>query len=180
MKGKYLFFVCFAAAALTAGSCGEMSERESAEETDVLERVTDLAESEEESLEEKEKSIQESVYAIFVEVYAHYSAGGSPNQEEFMAYWSEGLRKVYEETEFVDYDVWLDAQDWDEPMYEGVDILSVKGDTARVYVRMVNFGNRRVIPCTLVRENGRWVIDDISRLRERSSEMRLGDYPTQI
>lgn len=167
-KTRFILASAFLATVLIFSSCDFVNRhRETEDSANLLERETDMAGMMQKDQDSVEQDIAKSVYAIFVDVYTRYNNDPDANLNDFTGYWTKSLREFYEnEVEMLDADPWLDAQDMEEPKYEGVDILSVEGDTAKVYVRMVDFGHRRIIPCTLVRENEYWLIDDMSNIRK--------------
>ncbi len=65
----------------------------------------------------------------------------------------------------IDWDVFVDGQDWKLSDLKIV-LLSQSDVRARVRAKLKNFGEPREIAFDLVRERGRWLIDDVQSMRQ--------------
>lgn len=64
----------------------------------------------------------------------------------------------------IDWDVFVDGQDWEISELK-ITTVSEKGDQAQVSASFLNMGDPREMMFDLVREGGRWLVDDVQSLK---------------
>ena len=64
----------------------------------------------------------------------------------------------------IDWDVFVDGQDWEISELK-IAVVSEDGDRAQVSASFVNLGEPREMLFDLVREGGRWLVNDVQSLK---------------
>ncbi len=121
-----------------------------------------------------------AVDGIYAEVIGSYDKGQKENYEE--KFCSKEYYEIYRQTlkaderlseqgyiGFFDHDHWIKAQDWGELSYEIKDVRIISQDKAQAKVVIKNLGHKKEYGIGLVKENGKWKIDDLGdkeRMRE--------------
>ena len=122
--------------------------------------------------------IQDPV-AFVTDVYKHYVAaqhGSDYNPPEniytprLAALISDDRRKHKGEVGCLDFDFWLDAQDWEIKNVQ-VSGLDVPGhlDQKLVIAKFVNLGTAEEIHFDFRKTGGRWLIDDVQSVKPKNS-----------
>lgn len=91
---------------------------------------------------------------------AYFNGLTADKPREVTEFFSTGLKNLWDKAyEIPDWDLFLLAQDWDDPSFE---ILSVNGDSkeAEVEVKVRNFGIEKINTLRLVREGDCYLIDN--------------------
>ncbi len=127
------------------------------------------------------KEVRAALDAVYSEVSRGYNAGKEEKDYE-KRFCSKEYNEIYAQTlkkdsslaeqgyiGFFDADHWLNAQDWGNVSYsiKGVELTSQ--DRARAKVVIKNLGQMREVEIGLVKEEGKWKIDDLGdkeRMRE--------------
>lgn len=91
---------------------------------------------------------------------AYFDALKADKPRKVTEFFSSGLKNLWDKAyEVPDWDLFLLAQDWDNPSFE---ILSVNGNSkeAEVEVKVRNFGQEKINTLRLVREGSGYLIDN--------------------
>ena len=103
---------------------------------------------------------------IYKEILKHYSDGTYFNFD-YSQFESKRFSTMCERSSnlgmlCVDWDYWIQAQDFDNVQLKSTKITNFDEDalSATAEVRIINMGGEQVINPTLVFENGKWLVDD--------------------
>lgn len=91
---------------------------------------------------------------------AYFNGLNADKPRKVTEFFSSGLKNLWDKAyEVPDWDLFLLAQDWDDPSFE---ILSVNGNSkeAEVAVKVRNFGQEKINTLRLVREGSGYLIDN--------------------
>lgn len=71
-------------------------------------------------------------------------------------------KQVETDEMFFDYDVWVNAQDWDKPSLKGVNIIDYSDDKATAEVNFTNFGEdqKAYVVLEYVKASNSWLVSD--------------------
>jgi hypothetical protein len=117
--------------------------------------------------------------ALLTALYAPFQNGGD-GVSDYAPFFSKQLNGLYAhddeitpdgEMGAIDFDPVVDAQDFDVSKVE-VGAAGIAGDYASADVTFNNFGEPKTISYDLVKEDGSWKVDDISRAD--------GEYPWRL
>lgn len=100
--------------------------------------------------------------------YAYYQdqSGQAAYPDDVLPF-SRGVNALIDQTEMgaLDYDPFCQCQDWDpNGFFYYIDSVSVKGERANVAIKVKAVGNMELAAITLklIREGGKWVVDDVT------------------
>lgn len=125
------------------------------------------------------EEVKKQVNAIYKEVFSllgtndYYSLESKYCSDEFWTLLKECRLLEDEENLVIDWDLFLQAQDWDKPKME---ILSLEpGEKGTVTVNMVlkDLGEERDCRLVMIKENGEWRIDDFPYPTEEGGWMSV-------
>jgi len=77
----------------------------------------------------------------------------------------------------MDFDIWVNAQDWEIENLE-VEQIAADGGKAAILVRFDNFGRRETISYNLLKDENGWVVDEISTGCDTLSGVLKGEPST--
>ena len=77
----------------------------------------------------------------------------------------------------MDFDIWVNAQDWEIENLE-VEQIAADGGKAAILVRFDNFGRRETISYNLLKDETGWVVDEISTGCDTLSGVLKGEPST--
>lgn len=131
--------------------------------------------------------VRAALNAIYSEVIGEYNAGKEEKNYE-KRFCSKEYNEIYAQTlkkddalaeqgciGFFDADHWLNAQDWGNVSYSIRGVKLISQDKARAKVVIKNLGQCQEVEIGLVKEEGKWKIDDLGdreRMREYLRENR--------
>lgn len=78
----------------------------------------------------------------------------------FISAYDKYNKSIEGEISDIDYDIWLQAQDEDNPSAKIEKVSMIDSDNAEVKVKITNFGENTSITLIVVKENDSWKIDD--------------------
>lgn len=173
MRNKFLAILCCTTLVLGASACGGKATL-AAKVATVM--ASDSGKSEEDSTAE----VSRRIHDIYSEVFAQYDQSHEtlrmPNIDEIL-YCSEAwmadkqaVRRAEGnhpgEMGCFEYDYWVQGQDWHELSFGDIRLTRVTPEKAEGTITVHNMGRTAEVRLTLVREDGRWMIDNIDNARE--------------
>lgn len=132
------------------------------------------------SKEDSTAEVAKRIHDIYSEVFSQYNQShdtpGVPNIDESL-YCSEAwmadkqaVQRAEEnhpgEMGCFEYSYWVQGQDWHELSFGDIRPTRVTPKKAEATITVHNMGGTAVVRLTLVKENGRWMIDNIDNARE--------------
>lgn len=173
MRNKFLAIACCTTLALGASACG-------CKATPAANAVTVMASDSGKSEKNPTAEVARRIHDIYSEVFSQYNQSQDtpsvPNIDESL-YCSKAwmadkhaVRRAEEkhpgEMGCFEYDYWVQGQDWHELSFGGIRPTRVTPKKAEATITVHNMGGTAEVRLTLVKEDGRWMIDNIDNARE--------------
>lgn len=125
--------------------------------------------------EEEQKEQEEAEINIFNLSYMYKYVTEELNEKIVMAYDKQNAT----EDLFLDYDIWINAQDWDSPSLKEVNIIDSSTDKATAEVTFMNFKKEQkaYVVVEKNKKDGKWLICDFLSPSDKSSFVKdLDDF----
>ena len=123
-----------------------------------------------ENVEMEEISPEATVDYYYSVVVRRYMEDHDTSQMNFTDFYSAELKdlltkaakkeRIYHEVGPVDWDIWINAQDFDNLSVKNVDRYQTDDGSVVVEVTLRNTGTENKLYLTLVNENGLWMVDN--------------------
>lgn len=173
MRNKFLTIVCCTTLALGASACGSKA-------TPAANAATATASDSGKIKEDSTAEVSRRIHDIYSEVFAQYNKSQEtlrmPNIDESLycsKAWiadKQAVRRAEEnhpgEMGCFEYDYWVQGQDWNELSFGDIRPTRVTTEKADATITVHNMGETAEVRLKLVKENGRWMIDNIDNARE--------------
>lgn len=134
------------------------------------------------------QDIIKRVHAIYDDVTSTYRHNGNAallDQKYLSTGFKNAIRRANQKSEAIgdigpiDYDHWVQAQDYDRPTFRVDDEILIDGNKASTLVFITNFGIETTLVIHLFKERGNWFIYDFINMENVSERKVIENYLKQ-